>query len=716
MDSSCRPSCFRLLMVPLLAAALSACGGKKPAAAGPVIPAELGSNQLAGLAAPVYQAEAASAIHWQPWTRGTFERAREAQRLLFVVVVLPQQPSFRKVIDVLEAHPDIVATLNGSYVPVLVDGDAIREVGLLTAQLTAERKQPLDLPMFIWMTPDGNPYTWEPVEKKSREGILGLFNQVATKVGRLWLDDPVHILRESQAENDQRILAYRDNEDAAQADEGQPSGALQAARNLQALYDPYTRMIDGAGGLLPVGVMDVLSAAPLLPGVPEKQRGNSREILGEILEDMLPAAVFDPLEGGVFAGRVSPSWALPNFVINCQDQGRLAALMLRAHSILRNPLLVERSLSLIDFAERRCRTPEGLFTVGPFYDAAPESWLWHVEDIEKNLPAEDAKWWIAATGMTPMGNLPSESDPKREFFRLNSLSLAKPLEETAARLGVPAPEFSARFTKSRDKLISVRNDRLKADLPDHSPHAVSTLRMISAYAAAYTATGDAVWRTKAVELLELWKKTFYQDKRIRLADGPSGTPADARAFVYALAIQASQDVADITLDGEADGWITGLAEVSKELFSRDGVTLEVPEDAAILKLPVHDRLKVFDDSTSGVMALAAVRQSTVGGPATGPLKAMAAGLPEMAVTQPLIATDRIFAALVRDHSRAVVYGKDLPAGMAEAVSRLPLQIVPRGPAKDSDGIPAGSVRVISPDGSSELVSDPGDLAAKVLPR
>ena len=89
---------------------------------------------------------------------------------------------------------------------------------------------------------------------------------------------------------------------------------------------------------------------------------------------------------------------------------------------------------MISFAEKSFATSEGFFSVGMAQESQPASWLWSVEDIAKELPPEDAAWWIKATGMKGLGNLPSEVDPRREYFRSNSLGIAKSVAEIAADL------------------------------------------------------------------------------------------------------------------------------------------------------------------------------------------------------------------------------------------------------------------------------------------
>ena len=134
---------------------------------------------------------------------------------------------------------------------------------------------------------------------------------------------------------------------------------------------------------------------------------------------------------------------------------------------------------MISYAEKSFGTSEGFFAVGMAQESQPASWLWSVEDIAKELPPEDAAWWIKATGMKGLGNLPSEVDPRREYFRSNSLGIGLSVPEIAASLSLPAENFAARFESTRKILLKARNARLGPASRDDCSHAAATFAAAS---------------------------------------------------------------------------------------------------------------------------------------------------------------------------------------------------------------------------------------------
>ncbi|GAA5115924.1 thioredoxin domain-containing protein [Luteolibacter yonseiensis] len=674
----------------------------------------LTANNIGSLPGAFYQNQAASPIHWQPWTKETLGLAKAANRLIFAVVALPQQMGFQKVLSSLAADEKRVSEINSNYVPVLIDGDASREMGLLTADLCVEIKRGLQLPLFLWMSPEGNPVAWIPVDRNAN--VEELFAHSHTMVSRMWADDSSYVEKNSAMDNVNRRerFALRKNSKVMSQEPGPDS--VRALRQLTSLYDPVSRNFDGTGGLFPAGALDLLATAAVHPGLSPEVRAKCLDTTRELLADLLPSAMFDPLEGGLFISRRGDSWALPSFSKNCATQARAAVALINAHRATGNAVALEKALDLIAFAEAAYQTPEGLFPIGVSEETPAAAWLWSEEDVEKALSPEDAAWWIKATGMKGLGNLPSESDPRREFFRSNSLGLAKSVPELAAEMGRTVEAFTPKFKAVREKLLSIRNGRIGTQTRDTASHAPTTLRMVSAYAAAFGATGNMKYREKAVSLLEKSRVAFSDGPRLRVfsKDAPESV-GEGRAFLYSLALQAALDVSVITSDESWLAWSEDLASTAAELFTSAEFLKECPDDAKILDLPVTDLVMLFDDSTAGLISFAECRLAERQRPLATSFSQLATPLPTYAAERPILHTDLLQATIAREFKVTVVTGPDLSPEMKLATERISPRMVQKRPAKSRDEVPAGAAMVILSGGQTRVVSTPAALEEALLP-
>ncbi|RYD19065.1 MAG: thioredoxin domain-containing protein [Verrucomicrobiaceae bacterium] len=681
-----------------------------------VVARELESNGLGTLPGAVYHSQAGSPVHWQPWTKETLARAKDANRLIFGVIAMPQQPGFQSVLDSLAKDPELVRSINGSYVPVLIDGDASRELGLLTADLCAEIRRGLQLPLFVWMTPEGNPVAWIPVGKSASANVAELFNQSHLIVSRMWQEDSGYVMKNSALDNGARRdrLAQRKNQKVMSSQPGEDT--VRGLRQLASFYDPHSRTFDEAGGLFPSGAIDLLSTAAVHPSLAPEVRSRCMETVRELMVDLLPSAMFDPLDGGVFSSRRGNSWALPAFHRDCGSQARAAVALIHAYRATGNKLALDRALQAIAYAEKSFQTPEGLYAVGLADESEASAWLWSLEDVEKALSPEDAAWWIKATGIKNMGNLPSESDPLREFFRANSMGMSVSLEEIARQQGSTVEAFAPRFEAARAALLKVREARIGQVKKDTNSHAASTFRMVSAYAAAFGVTGDEKYRTAAAELLDKAKAAFGSGPGLRLfsREAPASL-GEGRAFLYGLALQAALDLSDITSDEKWLSWSEDLATTAAERFTSAEFLKECPDDAKLIDLPVTDLVMLFDDSTAGLVSFAECRLAERGRPLVRSFSELATPLPVYAVDRPILHTDLMQATLARHFPVTIVIGQGISPELKLAAERLPMRMFQRRPAKPGDNVPPGSVMVIIGDSGPHVISTAQALQEVLLP-
>jgi uncharacterized protein YyaL (SSP411 family) len=689
-----------------------------------IVAAELKSNGIGSLPGAVYQSQRDSQIHWQPWTQETLDRAKDSQRLIFCVVAMPQQPSFQKILASLEKNAGTVAEINSTYVPVLIDGDASREIGLVTADLCAEIKRPLQLPLFLWMTYEGNPVAWIPVTQEGA-GVLDIFNQSHNMVSQMWEDDlkrvskeggTSYVLKNSAMDNANRRARLQERKVSKVMSEQPAVDVVRSIRQLASLYDPYSRSFDETGGLFPSGALELLATAAVRPGLPADVRARSLETTRELLKDLLPSAMFDPLDGGVFSSRRGGSWALPSFVRDCPGQARVVVALLECYRATGEVRALTNALGLIAYSEKNHATTEGLFSVGFTPEIDPEKWMWSVEDVKAALGPQDSEWWIKATGMKGLGNLPSEADPRREFFRCNTFGLIQSVPEIASNLGQAIEEFTPRFEAARAKLLAIRNQRIGNIPRDEISHAGASFRMVSAYAAAYSATGDEKYRAKAVALLNRCREVFSAGPKLRMfaGDAPASISA-GRAFLYALALQSVLDVSAITSDEQWLVWSEDLATTAAEKFTGNGFLKESPDEAKLIDLPVTDLVMLFDDSTAGLVSLAESRLQQIGRPLVLSFSELATPMPTYAMDRPILHTDLLLATVTRHYKITVVVGAGVSPELKSAVERLPLRSVQRRLAKPDDKVPDGSVQILLSEEDLQLVSTAAALKEALLP-
>lgn len=655
---------------------------------------DIGGNLLEGLPGEVYKSQVNSPINWHPWTKETQKLAKDSNRMILAMIALPQQPSYADILHDLNKDETVVREINDHYIPMLIDGDAVREIGILTAALCAEINSGLQLPMLVWFTEDFNPVAWIPFPMSQSSSVADLFIQSHLMVRKMWNEDPEYVRKNSKLDQANRRRRLVERQEIRETSVDPAMDSVRALRQLTSLYDPVSRTFDEAGGLFPCGSLDLLAMGARTEGLPDDIREKSRSVIQYLLDDIVSSAMFDPLDGGVFSSRRGLTWSLPGYYRDCFTQARVAISMLDSYEVTGDKRALDRAMGVIDFIETQCKTSDGLYSLSVSSSGEIEKWLWTVNDVKIVLDEKEAIAWIAATGMKDAGNLPSEVDPLRAFFRMNSFSYVKSPVEIATETGIDLATTRGLLESARMKLFKAREQRLRDTHGTMEANASATFRVVSVFASAYRITGEKKYLDMATETLEKAKKRFSDGPRLRLYEGKnSPSLTEGRAFLYGLALHAVLDVAAVTLDESQLIWADDLATTASELVAENDYFRECPPDARLMDLPITDLAMLFDESTVGLMSMAAARLETLNRPVLKSFGGKATALPMGALNNPILHTDIIQATLMKEYGQLLVYGPDIPEDFKKAIARSPLKGVER--RADIGRLPDG--QTIKPD-------------------
>lgn len=672
-------------------------GAAEPAAApGPA------SNAMSAAPEGLLASRAASPVHWQHWEPGIYAQAKASRRLVFALIGAAQYPGCVEALDAIDRDPALVARLNREFIPVLVDGSFSREALLGAALLSQEIKQPVSFPFILVLSPEGNEVTWRPVAFGPATDLRELFEGATDVVSRMWSESPDYVRRNSEMDHANRIarLPVPDLKPAGTQDLSEYLS--RATRQLVSLYDEDIGSLAGTGGLLPLGILQCLASASLDPFTPPELAARSREAVHDFGANLLASAMVDPLDGGIYSSRRGNSWMLPMPNRNCMTQARAARALITLHAATGDPLALETALGAVRFSEQQYAAGD-LFA--PQRQPAPTpttGWLWTAAQIDETLTPPEAALWRKLCGVADLGNL---TDAGGDYFRLNSLGFRIPLAEAAAALGITPEEAAARLESGRRKLLAAREARLPTPPPATAGTAAPSFRMVSAYAALFTATGDLAWRDKAIALARRCREAFSDG--VLLREQSPAVPAavcDARAFTYALAIQAALDLAEVTLDDSWRIWAGDLATTVAEKFSdKSGRLLEARPGTTPLQLPIEDRVMLFDDSTAGLMRMNLARLDALGQPPPPAIADWISSLPEFAA-YPVVYTDSILAASFGRSRTIIELPSSASAEWKEAACRLPLDRISRRFGKGESPVAR------TPDGKEIPLESPAAMA------
>jgi uncharacterized protein YyaL (SSP411 family) len=246
----------------------------------------------------------------------------------------------------------------------------------------------------------------------------------------------------------------------------------------------------------------------------------------------------DHLGGGFHRYSVDEFWHVPHFEKMLYDQAQIAASLVEAWQITKDPFFVATVRSTLDYVLRDLTHPEGGFFCAEDADSllAPGSsahaegafYVWSREEIEAALGIGAAREFCDHYDVRTEGNAPAGSDPHGEFTGKNIL------HETQAGGSVSLAE-------SRAILLSRRAARPRPHLDDKILTAWNGL-MISALAKAGAALGEERYVQAAAQAAEFAESRLMRDGD--LLRSWRNTPSDICGFAedHAFFIQGLLDL------------------------------------------------------------------------------------------------------------------------------------------------------------------------------
>jgi len=220
----------------------------------------------------------------------------------------------------------------------------------------------------------------------------------------------------------------------------------RAADQLLSLIDPVNGGIRGAPKFPQSMMLEFLWRAG------ERTNNNRRFAAVELtLARICEGGIYDHLGGGFSRYSVDERWLVPHFEKMLYDNALLLELLAVAYLRSRNDLFRRRAHETVAWLTREMITPEGAFCASLDADSEGEEgkfYVWSLDEVTSALGSDEAAFFAAHYDVTAEGN----------FEGHNILNRLKHIPRSM--------EDEQRLTPSREKLLSLREKRVRPGLDD----------------------------------------------------------------------------------------------------------------------------------------------------------------------------------------------------------------------------------------------------------
>jgi uncharacterized protein YyaL (SSP411 family) len=542
-------------------------------------------NRLAGERSPYLLQHAHNPVDWFPWGEEAFERARAADKPIFLSIGystchwchVMERESFED-----EA---IAGVLNEHFVPVKVDREERPDVDRVYMTFVQGTTGSGGWPMSVWLTPDLQPFfggTYFP--PSSRWGRPG-FADILREIARAWRTDRAQVVESAAAVT--RELKALDRGSTAAETPG-PEALARTVAQLQHSYDARHGGFGGAPKFPRPSELLFLLREHARTGASGGSAGGPAPldmVLGT-LRAIAYGGMRDHIGGGFHRYSVDAAWRVPHFEKMLYDQAQLAIAYVEAAQASGDRFYLDVAEDTLRYVMREM-TDEG----GGFYSAEdadsvpPEShgggahkaegafYLWTAAEID-DLLGVDAALVKRHFGIEPAGNAPI--DPQNEFAGKNLLYIARPVDALGAEAGRPLDAVAEALGAARLRMFEARLERPRPHLDDKVLTAWNGLT-IAAFARAARAV--AAWSTEgraagkpyldaAVRAAAFIRERMWLPSTGTLLRRYRGGAAEIEAYAedYAFLIFGLLEILQADADPRWLEWATALQRRQDELF------------------------------------------------------------------------------------------------------------------------------------------------------
>ncbi|MFX1265845.1 MAG: thioredoxin domain-containing protein, partial [Promethearchaeota archaeon] len=488
-------------------------------------------NRLISEKSPYLLQHAYNPVDWHPWGEEAFELAKKEDKPIFLSIGYSTCHWCHVMAHESFENDEVAQLMNDTFVNIKVDREErpdIDRVYMEVAQLMTGRG---GWPLTIIMTPDKEPfYAATYIPKESRYGQPGMM-ELIPKLGEIWESDRANI-----SDVTSRI------KDTLTQKKAEGVGRNLDIDDIEMAFTLFSRRFDDRKG--------GFGSAPKFPSPHNlmfllrywKRTGDdwALHMVERTLRAMRDGGIFDHVGYGFHRYSTDANWLLPHFEKMLYDQAMLVFAYIEAFEATRKPEYARVANEIIEYVLRDMTSKDGAFYSAEDADSEGvegKFYVWSSKEIEDVLSKKEAAALSRMYNIRTEGNFREEATG--EETGQNIPHVTRTLDDVAKEMGEDTVTLMQTLQSARQKLLSVREKRVRPHLDDKSLTDWNGL-FIAALAKAGRALDNVDYVATAERAVEFFLSNLKDDQgRLlhRFRDGESSVNAfldDYAFFVWGL--------------------------------------------------------------------------------------------------------------------------------------------------------------------------------------
>ena len=399
-------------------------------------------NRLAHETSPYLLQHKHNPVDWWPWGTEALAEAKRTNKPILLSVGYAACHWCHVMAHESFEDAKTAEVMNDLFVNIKVDREERPDIDQIYMSALHHLGEHGGWPLTMFLTPNAEPFWGGTYFPNTARYGKPAFADLLREVERVFRENPQSVEQNRSALMARLMASAR------------PTGRVviaapdldRAADQLLSLIDPVNGGIRGAPKFPQSMMLEFLWRAG------ERTNNNRRFAAVELtLARICEGGIYDHLGGGFSRYSVDERWLVPHFEKMLYDNALLLELLAVAYLRSRNDLFRRRAHETVAWLTREMITPEGAFCASLDADSEGEEgkfYVWSLEEVTSALGSDEAAFFAAHYDVTAEGN----------FEGHNILNRLKHIPRSM--------EDEQRLTPSREKLLSLREKRVRPGLDD----------------------------------------------------------------------------------------------------------------------------------------------------------------------------------------------------------------------------------------------------------
>ncbi len=512
-----------------------------------------------------------SAVQWQSWHKDLFLQANNERRTVCALIGSGTDINTLRVLQLINDSPSLSELLRNNHINTIIDSNLHPDMAQYAAVVSLDSKTPVGSTALIWFSYEGNPISWHSIAAKTNVNAESAIERMSNTVVHLWLESPEYTLEHSSNHPSRRSKSvFPKLEIMGQGSAASITGPILRAKSL---FDPVSNTVDSMPNLAPTRYLELMVSASHLPELSPSDRQKCLQVAERVAEKRLIHGLIDPLDGGVYNGNQSMTDALPLFSKTLRTQALAMRSLYKLYQATLNDKYRDAANSIFAYTQKYHLMDDGGYALGISHlpeDPQDQPCLFTLDEIQAVLSPEELEVARQAYELRPLGNIPFIDDPKKVYFKKNSLTLKLTSAELSERTGMDLAPLTKSLEAITKKLRTLRSQKPVQPIIEKLCTASAAALYSSACVYGYRATGEASYLKTAEKILTQIRNDFVDENgalhRARYNNVLLDIPA--KGGDYGRVCEAALDFHEATLDPM---WLAFAHSMHKQMLERLGI-------------------------------------------------------------------------------------------------------------------------------------------------